>query len=85
LLTGGNTALEPLYPALLAIISNIAPELQNLQRATSSKLLDIFTRFSTPAFLLANETNHTLLFPVLDAINAILEYQFEGTCATAAR
>lgn len=63
---------------MLVIISNISPELQNLQRATSSKLLDIFGRFSTPAFLLANETNHTLLLPVLDAINAILECQQAG-------
>lgn len=78
MLTSANTALESLYPALLAIISNIAPEVQNLQRATSSKLLDVFSRFSTPAFLLANESNHTLLFPVLDAINAILGHQFSG-------
>lgn len=49
-----------------------------MQRATSSKLLDVFGHFSTPAFLLANESNHILLFPVLDAINAILEYQRTG-------
>jgi hypothetical protein len=31
---------------------------------------------SAPSFLLANETNHALLFSLLNFINAILEHQF---------
>jgi hypothetical protein len=31
---------------------------------------------SSPSFLLANETNHTLLQSVLEALNAIVEHQF---------
>ena len=75
---GGNRGLESLHPALLAIINNIAPYVQDLQRATSSKLLNAFATMSQPSFLLANETNHVLLFSLLDAVNAILENQYEG-------
>lgn len=79
LLTSGNRGLESLHPALLAIINNIAPYVQGLQRASSSMLLNIFTSLSQPSFLLANENNHLLLSSLLDAMNAILEHQYEGT------
>ena len=75
--TGGR--LESIYPALLAIIGNVAPYCKNLQRATSSKLLDLFVQMSSPKFLLEKETNHTMLQLLLQAMNAILEHQFEGT------
>ena len=40
---------------------------------------------SQPSFLLANETNHLLLFSLLDGVNAILEHQYEGAsnCANS--
>lgn len=40
-------------------------------------LVNIFTSMSQPAFLLANESNHTLLLSLLDAMNAIFEHRFE--------
>ena len=70
--------LESIYPALLAIITNLAPYVRDLQRATSSKLLDLFISMSSPTFLLEKEANHLLLMQLLEAMNAILEYQFEG-------
>lgn len=33
---------------------------------------------SAPSFLLANETNHTLLASLLDFINIMLEHKFTG-------
>ena len=79
MLTGPSRGLESLHPALLAIINNIAPYVQDLQRATSSMLLNAFVSMSQPSFLLANETNYVLLFSLLDAMNALLEHQQEGT------
>jgi hypothetical protein len=74
----GNRSLESLLPALLAVLGNIAPYVEDLQRATSSMLMGLFTMTSSPTFLLANETNHTLLFSLLEAMNAILEHKYEG-------
>ena len=76
LLTSGKDKLEAVYPALLAIINNITPYLENLGRATSSKLLGLFASMSSPSFLFANETNYSLLISLLEALNAIIEHQF---------
>jgi len=76
LLTTGNGKLDVVYPALLAVLKNIAAYLENLGRAPSSKLLQLFATMSSPSFLLANETNHDLLQAVLEAFNAIIEHQY---------
>lgn len=78
ILTSTKGRLESIYPALLAIVNNIAPYVRDLQRATSCKLLDLFTQFSTPAFLLSSEGNHTMLLSLLEAMNAILEHQYDS-------
>ncbi|TKA38272.1 hypothetical protein B0A54_09212 [Friedmanniomyces endolithicus] len=46
-----------------------------LTRATSSKLMDLFISMSSPSFLLEKEPNHQLLMQLLQAMDAILEYQ----------
>lgn len=79
-MTSTQGRLESIYPALLAIINNIAPHVRDLERATSSKLLDLFVSMSSPKYLLEKEGNNAMLFSLLEAMNAILEHQFEGTC-----
>ncbi|KAJ4311121.1 hypothetical protein N0V94_008108 [Neodidymelliopsis sp. IMI 364377] len=77
LLTTGKGKLDAVYPALLAILNNIAAYVQNLGRAPSSKLLQLFASMSSPSFLLANENNHALLHSLLEAINAMVEHQYQ--------
>jgi len=50
---------------------------QNIGRATSSKLLQLFASMSSPSFLFANENNHTLLQSLLEVLNAIIEHQYK--------
>lgn len=76
LITGSKGKLDAIYPALLAIINNIAAYAQHLSAATSSKLLQLFASMSSPSFLLANETNHVLLQSLLESINAVIEHQY---------
>jgi hypothetical protein len=78
MLTTTKGRLESIYPALLAIVNNIAPYVQDLQRATCTKLLDLFISFSSPAFLLANDSNHTLLLSLLEAMSAVLDHQHDA-------
>lgn len=77
LLTTSKGKLDAIYPALLAIINNIAAHVQNLGRAPSSKLMQLFASMSSPSFLFANENNHTLLQSLLEALNAIIEHQYQ--------
>ena len=76
LITGSKGKLDAIYPALLAIINNIAPYTRHLSTPTSSKLLQLFASMSAPSFLLANETNHSLLQSLLESINAVVEHQY---------
>ena len=78
LLTTGKGRLDAVHPALLAILNNIAPQVENMARATSSKLLQLFATMSTPSFLLANDSNHTLLHSLLEVLNAIVEHQYSS-------
>lgn len=79
--TTSKSKLEAIYPALLAIINNIAPNLQNISGAASSKLVQLFAIMSASDFLLASETNHELLKSLLEALNAILENQYDKNAA----
>jgi hypothetical protein len=76
LITGSKGKLDAIYPALLAIVNNVAPYAQHLSTMTSSKLLQLFASMSAPSFLLANETNHSLLQSLLESINAVVEHQY---------
>lgn len=76
LITTSKGRLDAVYPALLAIIGNMAAYTQNLSMVTSTKLLQLFTTMSSPSFLLANENNHALLHALLEAINSIIEHQY---------
>ncbi|MCJ1287629.1 hypothetical protein MMC26_006981 [Xylographa opegraphella] len=77
LITGSKGKLDAIYPALLAIINNIAAYLENLNSVTSLKLLQLFSSMSSPSFLLANENNHILLTSLLESMNAIIEHRYE--------
>ncbi|KAF1918851.1 high-temperature-induced dauer-formation protein-domain-containing protein [Ampelomyces quisqualis] len=77
LLTTSKGRLDAVYPALLAILNNIAAYVQNIGRATSSKLLQLFASMSSPSFLFANENNHTLLQSLLEVLNAVSEHQYQ--------
>lgn len=76
LITTSKGRLDAIYPALLAIISNMAPCTQKLSITTCAKLMQLFATMSSPSFLLANESNHTLLQSLFEAINAMVEHQY---------
>ena len=78
LITGSKGKLEAIYPALLAIINNMAAYVQHLSLASSTRLVQLLTSMSTPSFLLANETNHVLLRALLESINSMVEHQYQS-------
>ncbi|CAG8920306.1 unnamed protein product [Penicillium salamii] len=76
LITTSKGNLDTVYPALLVILSNIAPYLEQISPSACSKVIQLFSSMSAPSFLLANETNHTLLASLLDFINLVVEHKF---------
>lgn len=79
IITTSQGKLTAVYPALLAVINNIAAYIENLSAAASSKLLQLFTSMSSPSFLLANDSNHDLLRALLEAMNSIIEHKYKST------
>ncbi|KAF9881221.1 high-temperature-induced dauer-formation protein [Colletotrichum karsti] len=77
LITTSQGRLNAIYPALLAVINNIAPYLEGLSSASASKLMQLFSSMSSPSFLLANDSNHDLLRSLLESINSIVEHQYQ--------
>ncbi|KJZ71753.1 hypothetical protein HIM_08838 [Hirsutella minnesotensis 3608] len=76
LITTSQGSFAAVYPALLAVINNIAPHIEALSATGSSQLMHLFSSMSSPSFLLANDTNHTLLHSLLESINSIIEHQY---------
>ncbi|TFK72546.1 hypothetical protein BDN72DRAFT_315018 [Pluteus cervinus] len=68
--TSGN--LNSLYPALIIALSNAAPYFKNLTVTASTRLVQLFTSFSNPLFLLSDEGHPRLLFFMLEVFNNVL-------------
>ncbi len=78
LITTTNNRLQPLYDCLLTIIANISPYLKSLSMVSSTKILHLIEAFSSPLFLLSNQNNYLLVFFLLEILNNIIQYQFDG-------
>ena len=83
LITTSQGKLTAIYPALLAVINNVAAYLEGLSAPTCSKIMQLFNSMSSPSFLLANDTNHGLLRSLLEAINTIVEHQYSSKSSRA--
>ncbi|GAP89153.1 putative high-temperature-induced dauer-formation protein [Rosellinia necatrix] len=77
LITSSQGKLSAIYPALLAVVNNVAAYLEGINGTTCSKLIQLFNSMSSPSFLLANDTNHILLSSLLESMNALIEHQYE--------
>ncbi|KAG8687391.1 hypothetical protein FRC08_011985, partial [Ceratobasidium sp. 394] len=64
--------LTSLYPALIITLSNISPHLTNLTITASSRLTSLLTSFSSPLFLLADESHPRLVYFVLEVFNNVI-------------
>ncbi|XP_069373964.1 LOW QUALITY PROTEIN: protein HID1b [Paralichthys olivaceus] len=78
--TNGHQRLQPLFDCLLTIIVNISPYLKSLSMVAANKLLHLLEAFSTPWFLFSSTQNHHLVFFLLEVLNNIIQYQFDGNC-----
>ncbi|KAJ7684956.1 high-temperature-induced dauer-formation protein-domain-containing protein [Mycena polygramma] len=65
-------ALNSFYPALVIALSNSAPYFKNLTVTASARLIQLFTSFSNPLFLLADEGHPRLLFFMLEIFNSVI-------------
>ncbi|KAI9463392.1 high-temperature-induced dauer-formation protein-domain-containing protein [Russula earlei] len=67
-------SLNAMYPALVIALSNSAPYFKSLSLNSSTRLLQLFSSFANPTFLLADEGHPRLLFFMLEIFNSIIAY-----------
>ena len=66
IITTGHQRLQPLFDCLLTILCNISPYLKSMSMTAACKLIHLVEAFSTPWFLMSNQTNHNLVFFLLE-------------------
>ena len=78
LIVSGSEKLSALYSCFLTIICNISPYCKSLSSVASIKLINLLQLFVSPKFLFAAESNHMYVSMLLESLNNIIQYQYEG-------
>ncbi|KAJ3321581.1 hypothetical protein HDU76_014068, partial [Blyttiomyces sp. JEL0837] len=74
----GKTPVASLHENFLISLANVSPYVKSLTVVTVNKLLSLFMSFSNPAYMMSNETNHKMVFYILDIFNNMVQYQLTG-------
>ncbi|CAE6483497.1 unnamed protein product [Rhizoctonia solani] len=69
--------LTSLYPALIITLSNVSPHLTQLTITASARLISLLTAFSSPLFLLADESHPRLVYFILEVFNNVITYHLQ--------
>ncbi|CAE6422281.1 unnamed protein product [Rhizoctonia solani] len=69
--------LTSLYPALIITLSNVSPHLTQLTITASARLVSLLTAFSSPLFLLADESHPRLVYFVLEVFNNVITHHLQ--------
>jgi len=78
IITSGHARLQPLFDCLLTVLCNVSPYIKSMSMVAACKLVHLVEAFSTPWFLLSSPTNHHLVYFLLETLNNIIQYQFDG-------
>ncbi|XP_023321643.1 protein HID1 [Eurytemora carolleeae] len=78
IITSGHQRLQPLFDCLLTVLCNVSPYIKTLSMVAACKIMHLVEAFSTPWFLLSTPTNHTLIYFLLEMLNNLIQYQFDG-------
>jgi len=78
IITSGHARLQPLFDCLLTVLCNVSPYIKTMSMVASCKLIHLVEAFSTPWFLMSTPSNHHLVYFLLEMLNNLVQYQFDG-------
>lgn len=78
LMVSGMDKLSSLYTCFLTIICNISPYCKSLSAPASLKLVNLVELFASPRILFAAENNYSSVVMLLESLNNLVQYQYEG-------
>ncbi|KAL7413962.1 high-temperature-induced dauer-formation protein-domain-containing protein [Mrakia frigida] len=73
-----TSGLNSLFPALTITVTNVAPYLKDLGVQASTRLIQLFSAFSSPAFLLKDEAHPRLVNYMLETFNSVIFHQLSN-------
>ncbi|KAJ1548807.1 hypothetical protein HK405_014744, partial [Cladochytrium tenue] len=76
--TTAKTPVANLHENFLIALTNVSPFVKSLTVVTVNKLLSLFMSFSNPGYMMSNESNHKMVFYILDIFNNMIQYQITG-------
>eukprot|EP00605_Chrysophyceae_sp_TOSAG23-4_P001967 GSChrysophyteH1.ASY1.ANO1.2178.1 assembled CDS len=74
----GHEKLASLYNCFLTIICNVSPYCKTLNSSSSAKLCNLLSLFASNRFMLGGENNYHFVVLILEALNNIVQYQYQG-------
>lgn len=78
MIVSGSEKITSLYNCFLTIIANISPYCKSLCSVSAVKIVSLFHLFTSPRFLYSAEGNHVYVSLLLETMNNIVQYQYEG-------
>jgi Dyggve-Melchior-Clausen syndrome protein len=75
----GLPKLAPLYTCFLTIICNVSPYVKNLGVVACAKLVHLVELFAAPKFLFARQNNWMFVQQLVESLNNLVQYQYEGS------
>lgn len=78
MIVSGLDKLSALYNCFLTIICNVSPYCKCLGTVAAVKIVNLFQLFVSPRFLYAAESNSGYVALILETLNNIVQYQYEG-------
>ena len=77
IMVDGSSKLTSLYSCFLTLISNVSPYAKSLSLAASTRIINLVELFAAPRYLLARPGNTGFAAQLLEAVNNLLQYQYE--------
>lgn len=78
LVMDGHEKLTTLHNCFLTIICNVSPYCKSLNTSTSVKLCNLVSHFASPRRMLSSESSYVYVVMLLETLNNILQYQYQG-------
>ncbi|KNC81073.1 hypothetical protein SARC_06596, partial [Sphaeroforma arctica JP610] len=83
LMTHGHTKLVVIHDHLLRIFSNVAPFLKSISKVTATKYIALFEILSSPRYVCSSPHHPNFLYYLLEGLNSLIHYHFDGNVTVA--
>jgi len=79
IVTDSHGICRPLFDCFLTILCNISPYIKYLSMVGAGKIVSLFEAFCNKKFLYGQEKNHQYVILLLELMNNMVQYQYEGS------